>query len=585
MKFFTRHFYQFTSLLILLVFSCTFNSNTLAQRQTHAIQADQSLPDNFPDISVKSMTDPSPGFLFIAPFGSWGMFQDIDSYIIIIDNYGHPVYYKKISHNNINDFKLQPDGQLTYAEGTGPQHYLMNERMEVVDSLGPVGFWPDLHEFIIEEDGTKFLLGIDTRVIDMSQYVEGGQENATVMGHVVQEWDANNNVIFEWDTWDHYDILDSEDYVDLTASLIDLAHINTIEPDSDTSLLVLARNMNEITKIDRRTGEIIWRMGGIHNEFTFSNDTLQWAWPHDVRKLNDTLLTLFDNGRFNTPDPHFSSGVIYDIDEANKTITLVKRYRNTPDVYGAIMGNFDLLDNGNFITGWGSGSYPDSIAISEFTPAGDIVHMVSLGGINYRAHKYKWQPQLFMPDHDSINLGELVHETSLTKTITIHNKANYEVTLTGSYFRYGYFTLETSFPVVLPANGSADITVKFQPDEAGMFEDALTLESTNENNTERIGRQMYLQASAQEGFGIGEIPLQQLHLSPNPASDALTVDFGKMQTGSIQILSITGKLLRNYSISDQESATLDIKDLPAGFYFLTLISKEQNHITQKFIKH
>src|SRR2546422_8452549 len=48
-------------------------------------------------------------------------------------------------------------------------------------------------------------------------------------------------------------------------------HGNSIELDSDGNLLLSSRHMSEITKIDRQTGDIIWRMGlnSKHNDFTF----------------------------------------------------------------------------------------------------------------------------------------------------------------------------------------------------------------------------------------------------------------------------------------------------------------------------
>lgn len=562
---------------------------TLSSGQLNAqfIQAlpDPDLPENFPEIEVTTMENPTPGNLFIGPFGLWGMYTDVDSYMTIIDNYGHSIFYKKISHNSVNDLKLQANGQITYADGSGPRNYVLNEKMEVVDSLKPVGYWTDLHEVIITQDNRKFLLGIDTRIVDMSEIVEGGQEDAVVMGHVVQEWDADNNVIFEWNAWDHYNILDSEPYIDLTKSTIDFSHINTIEPDTDTSLLVLARNMNEITKIDRRSGEIIWRMGGINNEFTFINDTLQWAWPHDIRKIGDGLFSMFDNGRFNTPAPHFSSGVIYEIDEHAKTITQIKRFRNEPDVYGDIMGNFQHLDNGHFIAGWGSGSHPDSIGITEFTADGDIVHVVKMGAINYRAWKFNWQPKLFSPDHDTIDLGELVHQTWLTKVITLHNHAAYEVPLTGYHFRFGHFEMDTEFPVTLPANGSANITVKFQPDEAGLFEDALTIHSTNQENTQRIGRQIYLKASAQEGFGIGENNIAIRKIQPNPATDVITVNFSKNISGDWRITDITGSVLKASHFKNSRFVKTNVSSLPGGLYFIYVFTTENQTITSKLIKN
>ncbi|GIT32243.1 MAG: hypothetical protein Ct9H300mP2_3220 [Candidatus Neomarinimicrobiota bacterium] len=50
--------------------------------------------------------------------------------------------------------------------------------------------------------------------------------------------------------------------MDLTAQVIDYVHANAIELDNDGNILLSCRHMDEITKINHQTGEIIWRLGG-----------------------------------------------------------------------------------------------------------------------------------------------------------------------------------------------------------------------------------------------------------------------------------------------------------------------------------
>jgi hypothetical protein len=570
----------FAPLTVILLFTVGLKSQNI-----HTSASDTTLPENFPVISVRTMTNPSPGYLFIAPFGSWGMFPDIDSHIAIIDNYGHPVYFKKISHNNINDFKLQPGGQLTYSGGSGIKHYIMNEKMQVTDSLRPTGYWTDHHEIIITPENHKFLIGIDTRITDMSQLVPGGQEEAMVMGHAIQELDSANEIVFEWNTWDHYDILDCEPYVDLTASVIDFAHINTIEIDSDTSLLVLARNMNEITRIDRRSGEMIWRMGGIHNEFTFVNDTLQWGWPHDIRKIGEGLFTIFDNGRFNTPEPHFSSGVIYEIDEASRTITQIQRFRNEPDVFGNIMGNFQRLENGNYLTGWGSGSYPDSIAITEFNTDGTLAHVVAFNAINYRAWKHQWQPKLFYPENDTLNFGNASINLQNEIELKIFNSADSAIDLTGHHFRFGHFHLDTLFPITIPANDTGSLNVYFQPAETGLYEDVLTLHSDNADKTQRIGRQILISATAIDDTGIDTPENITIITTPNPAHNTTTVNLPEVLSGTCHLSDLKGNLVKEFVFNNQQAVTIDLGNLDQGIFLIEIIINYNQKYTAKLIKN
>ena len=55
----------------------------------------------------------------------------------------------------------------------------------------------------------------------------------------------------------------------LAATIIDYCHTNAIEQDNDGNILISSRNMDEITKINRITGQIIWRLGGKNNQFEF----------------------------------------------------------------------------------------------------------------------------------------------------------------------------------------------------------------------------------------------------------------------------------------------------------------------------
>ena len=105
----------------------------------------------------------------------------------------------------------------------------------------------------------------------MDSIVNGGNPNAVVEGLVIQELNSEHEVIFEWKSWDHFNVTDNT-YLDLTSSSIQFIHANAIDIDYDGHFLISSRNLDEITKIHRTTGDIIWRWGGSQNEFEFVND-------------------------------------------------------------------------------------------------------------------------------------------------------------------------------------------------------------------------------------------------------------------------------------------------------------------------
>jgi len=146
--------------------------------------------------------------------------------------------------------------------------------------------------------------------------------------------------------------------------------------------------MDEITKIDRQTGEIIWRWGGKNNQFTFVNDTLHFLHQHAIRRLASGNVTLFDNGDFRYPI--LSRGVEYALDEQAKRATLVWQYRKTPDVYASAMGYVQRLPGGNSIIGWGA----TNPTLTEVTPDGHIALELAFptGVYSYRAFRFPWRP-------------------------------------------------------------------------------------------------------------------------------------------------------------------------------------------------
>ena len=231
-------------------------------------------------------------------------------------------------------------------------------------------------------------MSYDPEIIDMSEIVEGGDTAATVVGLVVQKLDVNKNVVFQWRSWDHYRIVDAI-HQNLLASYIDYVHGNAIEIDNDGNIIISARHQDEISKISTANGAFLWRLGGVHNQFVFVNDSIGFNYQHAIRRLANGDLILFDNGNFHTPP--FSRAVEYSLDLASKSVTLVWQYRHTPDVQSQAMGYAQRLDDGNTLISWGA-AYP---TLTEVTPQGATVLELGLptGIYSYRTFKYDWNYQ------------------------------------------------------------------------------------------------------------------------------------------------------------------------------------------------
>jgi len=348
----------------------------------------ESLPPDFPNIQASVFGTPSPGRLFVSDlhFNIFGI--RIPSYLLILENSGSPYFYRQLPWTGL-DFKMQPSGKLTYFDAAARAFYELNAHYEVVDSFRcGNGYSTDGHDLVLLPNGHALLMAYDAQIIDMRPIALGGRADARVIGLILQELDQQKNVVFQWRSWDHFQITDIWDQNLLARSVVDYAHGNSLDADPQGNLVVSSRHMNEVTKISRSTGEILWRMGGRRNQFTFPNDPIPFTYQHDAKLLPNGNLTIFDNGNYHVPA--FSRAVEYAIDETQKTATLAWQYRLNPDVFGFAFGSVQRFSNGNTLIGWGAATP----SLTEVAPDGSIVSQMSFDPnvTTYRALRFEWPP-------------------------------------------------------------------------------------------------------------------------------------------------------------------------------------------------
>ena len=177
-------------------------------------------------------------------------------YRLILDDNGEPVYYANTpSFPATFDFKVQENGRLTHAlpHPVHGAHVVQNEHYETVSTIrAGNGHVADPHDFQLGPDGRALLLIYDTRIVDLSVIAPGERTDATVIGCIVQEQDAEGNVIFEWSSWDHVSILETS--LPLETEPLRYIHCNSVDYDLDGNFLLSNRNLSNVMKIDRATG-------------------------------------------------------------------------------------------------------------------------------------------------------------------------------------------------------------------------------------------------------------------------------------------------------------------------------------------
>ena len=343
-----------------------------------------SVPQDFPELVPTIWTEPEEGVLFMST----------PAYILIFENDGTPLFYRKYIGRRIWDVTVQCDTMMSYM--VGATAFLLDKQYETIDRYWCDTLKTDPHEFQLLPDGHSLLISIDEKMWDMSQIVPGGKKNALIIGTHVQELDENKEWISQFTCWDNYNITDAL-HENLTYTTIHFTHINAIDVDYDGNLLISCRNLDEITKVNRETMEVMWRLGGNRNQFEFINDRDQFNYQHDIRAVpgKPGHYALFDNGKFH--DPQYSRAVEYRLDTEAMTAEKVWEYRHAPERYSHWMGNTQRLPGGNTIVGWALNILPK---ISEVTPEGEIVYEANYTSVKtcYRVHRFPWNGKAARPN-------------------------------------------------------------------------------------------------------------------------------------------------------------------------------------------
>lgn len=169
---------------------------------------------------------------------------------------------------------------------------MMDSSYQVVDSVRMENYLLDSHDFIAMENGHFLIFGLELRTMDLSTLVDTGNVAATVKGCVIQELDAEKNVIFEWNSFDHYEITDT--YKDLSSSSVDYVHPNALEIDHDGNKRNPSYSRAAEYEMDEeaRTIELVWKYdtnkevfgktGGEHTPFAIWNNP-PWLWRTNIR--------------------------------------------------------------------------------------------------------------------------------------------------------------------------------------------------------------------------------------------------------------------------------------------------------------
>jgi len=187
-------------------------------------------------------------------------------------------------------------------------------------------------------------------------------------GMVIWQWEGSSDTSFYASS---VDSVNTQDYM----------HINSMYIDPrDNGLICSFRNQDQVVKLNRQTGAVLWRLGGRNSDFPLFSD------QYFLRQHNPTLtdsnktLLLFDDGEITQ---RAESRILeFRLDEQNKKVTGFKSF-TIPEPWSQLMGSVQKSGDEYFIGG-GTGNY--MLEVNSVT--GQKIREFLGTQTSYRAYRY-----------------------------------------------------------------------------------------------------------------------------------------------------------------------------------------------------
>jgi len=223
------------------------------------------------------------------------------------------------------------------------------------------------------QGGGGFIASVPMDGIDIVTHREFGDphHDFTVLpdgtiGYIEHDGNGCDRIMERWPDLSIHEIINVHDAHGGT----DKCHTNSIHyHPGDDSYTFSDLNQNTYVKV-KRTGEVVWVLGGTTSGFT--GDGAVWTRQHGHDLVAPDRLLFFNNGPTGTP----ATAVEVALDFENKTATRVWEYPGSGNE-SVIYGDVQRLDNGNTLV-----TYSIAGVIEEVAPDGTLVESTTwaLGG-------------------------------------------------------------------------------------------------------------------------------------------------------------------------------------------------------------
>jgi hypothetical protein len=194
-------------------------------------------------------------------------------------------------------------------------------------------------------NGNVLLLCLARIPDDVAARVRGGRAGSEDDGHMCADYlvvmTTAGHAVWKWRSWEHLDP-ETDSIVNLQAGRAEWTHGNSLAEMPDGNLVISFRNISTVVIVDRRSGEIVWKLG-----------TPTLANQHAPTPLPNGNMLVFDNGTHQLDDSLSYSRVL-EIDPRTKQI--VWQYQDEPRVnfFSPLISNAQRLWNGNTLINEGT---------------------------------------------------------------------------------------------------------------------------------------------------------------------------------------------------------------------------------------
>ena len=278
-------------------------------------------------------------------------------------------------------------GRVTEVANGEGEGIIANSNYETVATVkAGNGYAADIHEFDVRPDGTAIIDAYTSVCTPVCS-----EADPPVQDVVIQQIDIHTGlVMWEWHALGNVPTSDSE--VVPAAGVFDAYHLNSVQQLPEERMLVSMRDTSAIYEIDKKTGAILWTLGGKKNEFKLGTGA-QFNFQHDAR-LEGNKLSMFDN-EAGPPLKGFSHGLILRVNTATKRASLVREFARPEKTIAGSEGSTQRLKHGDVMVGFGTTNY-----MSEFSMKAEAASkkkgtqlfeaQLPVGDGTYRVLRYPW---------------------------------------------------------------------------------------------------------------------------------------------------------------------------------------------------